>query len=192
MSTPTLVANLTLDMAGMPTIDDFTTDSTEVGEYLRRWWPVIFKEMLEKGSWPQFRKRQSLALLDSTPGTDLLYGFSKPDDFIRIEQILTDNVHYFTLADNGTIRADVSALLIEYVSDSLIYLPNLWGPTFELAFRSALAARLHAKFDTDKEKEAAMNQQAIATTREAQIQAGQQQNRKTFRMTTWRGEEVVW
>lgn len=192
MTTPTSVANLTLDMAGMPTIDDFTTDPTEVGEYLRRWWPVIFREMLEKGSWPQFRKRQSLALLGPDTGTDQLYEFSKPDDYVRLEQILTETVHYFTIADNGTFRADVDAVLIEYVSDALMYLPNLWGPTFELAFRSALAARLHAKFDTDKEKEAVMNQQAMAATKEAQIQAGQQQNRKTFRMKTWRGEEVIW
>jgi hypothetical protein len=181
-------------MVGLPHIDDFSTDTTEVGSFLRDWWPVCFRELISAGDLVQFKKRENLFLISEIAGEDGLYPFTLPTGFVKFCQALTpeqDSIKY-TLAEDNTLRASVKELEIEYLSDAKTDLPHLWGPIFEEAFRTLLASRLHAKFDRNNAKSAAYMKEAMALNVASQSDAGQQQNRRRFSYTDHRGHRFEW
>lgn len=125
----------------------------------RVWARDPIKACLEEGQWKFAIRRVSLSYSPSVdPDFAYRYGFTKPDDFVRIAAISTDE--YFSeplvrYEDHGGYWfADVETIYLKFVSDDAQYGRDysLWPKTFEKYVEAYMAFEALDRLTADDKK----------------------------------------
>ena len=136
--------------------------------------------VLEQGLWNHAMRTIALTYDSSiTPSFGYAYGFTKPDDLVRIATICSDERFECPLMDyqdNGnTWFADLQTIYIRYISNGASYGADysLWPATFTRYFEHYLALRAikavtDAKTDADDLKEDTRKLLSNALAKDAQ------------------------
>jgi hypothetical protein len=150
---------------------DSLTEDVEERYLLDLEYNKAIRYCLEQGLW-NFALRATLLEPDDTnePTWGDLYVFQKPEDYVRLNAIASDQYFSVTLGeytDEGDYWvASINPLYVSYVSDDPAYGYNLgrWPATFELAVEYELAHRSAPHLT-------AMSDQDLVRLREEKIEA---------------------
>jgi len=136
MSSKIEIINLGLILAHQPTI--FTIDEdNKRARTAKAVYPIALSEVLSDRNWGFAVKRENLSLDAATPEFDWSYGFTKPNDYLKMIQ--TENDEDYT-EEGGLILSNNNVLRIKYLflqENSNVYTPG---------FVSTLSARLASIF----------------------------------------------
>lgn len=122
------IANTALVMLGAPPITSFSDASTQA-QLAERLYDLTRDEVLESRPWTFATKRSTLTRASNPTGSEWLYSYTLPSDYLRLIQINKDEVatiqNKYAIEGNNllTDAASVEAIYVARITDATLYSP---------------------------------------------------------------------
>jgi len=140
------IANTALVMLGAPPITSFSDASTQA-QLAERLYDLTRDEVLESRPWTFATKRSTLTRASNPTGSEWLYSYTLPSDYLRLIQINKDEVatiqNKYAIEGNKllTDEASVEAIYVARITDATLYSP-LFVETLTTKFALKMAGPL--------------------------------------------------